>query len=139
MSANELLMKTVIEAWGKADLSPARAALHDDVVWKSASTRQNEKFLFGGEYRGRAAVIALLSKISTAYYFQSYTAKEIISRGEIVWGLFDAIGTYAPNHDKTGRPIHFETVFRWRVRDGMIIEAQTFFDTALLLSQQGDL
>src|SRR5690349_19109679 len=118
MNANELLMKTVIEAWGKADLAPARAALHDDVVWMSASTVQNGKFLFGGEYKGRAAVIALLSKISTAYYFQSYTAKDIISSGEIVWGRFDVIGSYAPAHGKPRKPLRFESAFRWRVRDG---------------------
>src|SRR5690349_2556866 len=37
-------MKTVIEAFGHADLSLLMAALHDDVVWKSAATARGHPF-----------------------------------------------------------------------------------------------
>ncbi|MBV8976976.1 MAG: nuclear transport factor 2 family protein [Alphaproteobacteria bacterium] len=134
-------MKTVLEAWGEADLEPARAALDDAVVWKSASTYAQGVFSFGGVYSGKANVIALLSKISTTYYFRSCRAKEIVSRGERVWGLFDCEGSFIPVHggEAERRPIAFEIAFRWRIRDGRILEAQTFFDTAALLAQQGEI
>lgn len=133
-------MKTVVEAWGEADLGPVRAALDDNVVWKSASSCKDGVFRFGGVYRGKSDVIALLALLSTNYFFQRYSAREIISSGEIVWGLFDSHGTYIPSggRDEDRRPIHLETAFRWRIRDGKILEAQSFFDTAALLVQQGD-
>jgi hypothetical protein len=48
MTPSEQLMKTAVEAWGNADLRPLKDALHQDVVWKSASTVENGAFLFGG-------------------------------------------------------------------------------------------
>jgi ketosteroid isomerase-like protein len=133
-------MKTVVEAWGQADLDPVRAALDDDVVWKSASTCKDGVFRFGGVYRGKSSVLALLALLSTNYFFQRYAMKEIISRGDIVWGLFDTDGVFIPTggRDEDRRPIRFETAFRWRIRDGKILEAQSFFDTAALLVQQGN-
>ncbi|MBV9904380.1 MAG: nuclear transport factor 2 family protein [Alphaproteobacteria bacterium] len=134
-------MKTVLEAWGQADLGPGREALDENVVWKSAASYDGHQFVFGGEYRGKAAVLAFLSRLSTRYFFQHYAAKELISKGEIVWGLFDALGTYLPPGGSAldRRPIEFEAACRWRVRDGKILEAQSFFDTAALLMQQGTL
>ena len=141
MSPAEQLMKTVIEAWGEADVGPVRDALHENVVWKSGSSCDDNGFVFGGEYRGRDNVIALLSRISTKYYFQRYTAREIVSNGEIVWGLFDIKGSYLQpgGRERDRKLINFESAFRWRIRDGKIVEAQTFFDTAALLVQQGAL
>jgi ketosteroid isomerase-like protein len=140
VNPGELLMKTVVEAWGQADLEPVRAALDENVVWKSASTCKDGVFRFGGVYRGKSNVLALLALLSANYFFQRYTMKEIISRGEIVWGLFDTDGAYIPTggSDEDRKPIHFETAFRWRIRDGKILEAQSFFDTAALLVQQGN-
>ena len=139
MSAAEKLMKTVIEAWGEADFGPIRDALDENVVWKSGSSGGDTGLVFGGEYKGRDNVVALLSRLSTTYYFRRYLAREIISSGEIVWGLFDVTGSYRPpgGRDSDRRPIKFESAFRWRIRDGKILEAQTFFDTAALLVQQG--
>ena len=134
-------MKTVLEAWGQADLGPAYDAFDENIVWKSASTNEGGVFHFGGIYKGRTQVIALLSQLSTTYYFQRYVAKEIISKSEIVWGLFEAHGTYIPSGGcaSSGKPISIETAFRWRIRNGKILEAQSFFDTAALLAQQGQL
>ena len=134
----EQLMKTVIEAWGQADLRPLFDALDENIVWKSASTARIGALRFGGEYRGRVSVVELLSSLSTTFYFARYTAKEIISKGEVVWGLFDAVGTYIPvgSTDRTRNPLTFETAIRWRIRNGKILEAQNFYDTAAMLAQQ---
>jgi hypothetical protein len=139
MSPSEYLMKSVLEAWGEANLEPARAALAENVIWKTASSGQGNLFSFGGVHSGREAVLAHLYKLSISYYFQRYAAKEIISQGEIVWGLFDVSGSYLPpgGRQQDRKPITFENAFRWRVRDGKILESQSFFDTAGLLVQQG--
>ena len=141
MSPAEKLMKSVIEAWGEADLGPIREALDENVVWKSGSSGDDTGLVFGGEYKGRDNVVALLSRLSTKYYFRRYLAREIISSGEIVWGLFDVTGSYLQpgGRERDRKSIKFESAFRWRIRDGKILEAQTFFDTAGLLAQQGAL
>jgi len=141
MTPEEQLMKTVIEAWGEADVGPVREALDENVIWKSASSCDNGTFRFGGVYLGRANVLTLLSTLSTSYFFRRYVAKEIVSRGEIVWGLFDVDGSYVPPgvHEIERKLIQFEIAFRWRIHNGKILEAQSFFDTAALLIQQREL
>jgi len=132
-------MKDALEAFGRADVGPIFAALDDNVVWKSAALETRSKFRFGGEYRGRENVVALLSKISTAYFFSECETREVVSKGEIVWGHFLFRGRYAPvGTDRIPLPIVLEMALRWRIRDGRIVEAQTFFDTAGLLTQQGE-
>jgi ketosteroid isomerase-like protein len=139
MTPEEKLMKMVIEAWGQADVNPAYEIIDENIIWKSASTHKNGQFSFGGVYTGKTEVIAHLSKLSTNYFFQRYAAKEIISKGDIVWGLFDTYGSYIPSGSRERKAINFETAFRWRVRDGKVVEVQTFFDTAALLAQQGQI
>ena len=139
MNPQELLIKRVVEAWGQADTGPIHEALHDKVIWKSASTMKNRRFRFGGVYVGRAEVISHLSKLSTAYFFSGYEANEIISRGEIVWALFNVRGAYQKPGSRVPQKIEFETAFRFCVRDGKIVEGQVFFDTLALLAQQGEL
>ena len=139
VTPQELLIKRVVEAWGQADIGPIRDALHDEVIWKSASTMKSRRFRFGGTYMGRAEVISHLSKLSTAYFFSGYDAKEIVSRGEIVWALFNVRGIYRQPGSAVPKKIDFETAFRFCVRDQKIIEGQVFFDTLALLAQQGEL
>lgn len=136
MTPSEELMKTCIEAWGQGDLAPVRAALHDDVLWISAATEWDDQLRSGGVHRGRAKVIALLAKIATGYFNTACKAKEIVSSGEIVWGLFDFRARYTGAAGKADKTVQTEMAFRWRVREGKIIEAQTFFDTAGMLAQQ---
>jgi ketosteroid isomerase-like protein len=134
------MMKRVVEAWGHADLRPLFEVLGDDVIWKSGSTTKIGPFPFGGEYRGRDRVVELLARLSATYNFGSYKAKEIVSSGEVVWGLFEVQGFYAPlDSSEANKPVHFEIAMRWRVKNGKVIESSTYFDTAKLLMQQGQL
>lgn len=140
MTPEERLMENVVQAWGQADVGPLLAVLDDNVVWKSASLAGEGRFRFGGVYRGREDVIGLISKVSTAYFFSSCETKEVVSKGDVVWGHFVFRGVYAPIGGRKVRvPIVLEQVFRWRLRDGKIVESQSFFDTLHLLAQQGDL
>jgi len=136
----EALMRKIAAAFEQADLQPLFDAVDDETVWKSAAGSKNH-FRFGGEYKKRAGVIDVTSHISTSYYFWHFKPKEIISHGEIVWGLFDVEADYKPADKPRQRPkyVFFECALRWRVRDNKIIEHQAFFDTASLLAQQGEL
>jgi ketosteroid isomerase-like protein len=131
-------MRDVVMAFENGNLRPFFDALDDDIVWRSASSRKSDALIFGGEYVGRAAVIALISKLLTAYCFREYRPRDISSKGEIVWGLFDVEGTYLPfgEPELNRRSIAFQSALCWRVRDGRIVECKSFFDTAGLIAQQ---
>ncbi len=138
MGAEELMV-TVTAAFERSDLRPLLAALDDDIVWKSAS-RVGGPFSFQGDYLTRSGVVEVLSNISRDYTFQSMKPREVVAKGDVVWGLFDA----AVRFDRKGtidepRTVALEIAIRWRVRDGKIVEHQAFFDTAHLLLQQGSL
>jgi len=62
-----------------------------------------------------------------------------VSSGDVVWGIFQITSTYAPvnNPNAVRKPVNWEMAMRWRVRNGKIVDAQAFFDTAGLLVQQG--
>ena len=130
------LMRTIAAAFEQSDLQPLLDALHDDVIWKSAS-KEEGLFSFHGEYRNRSGVLEVLSNISKDYTFHHMKPKEIVASGDVVWGCFDA----AVRYDAKGTAaktafVELEIAIRWRLKDGKIIEHQAFFDTAHLLMQQ---
>ena len=135
-------MRHVVESFEQTDLEPLIEALHDDVVWKSASKQENV-FRFGGNYYSKLGVLDALSHILMDYTIHHMRPREITASGNVVWGLFDVELDYdAKGLDPVGnsdqsKAIELEVVIRWRLRDGKIIEHQSFFDTASLLIQQG--
>ena len=135
--APEELMESVTRAFGKADLRPLFESLHHEVVWKSASDL-NGPFRFSGEYHSVVGVQEVLSKLFTRYVFKRLDAKEIVAKGDTVWGLFDAEVDCLPLADSSQPPrrIPFEMAVRWRIKDGKIIEHRAFFDTASFLAKQ---
>jgi ketosteroid isomerase-like protein len=139
----EELMRHIIESFERTDLEPLIEALHDDVVWKSASKQENV-FRFGGDYYNKLGVLDALSDILMDYTVHHIRAREIVSVGDVVWGLFDveldydnARGMDAIGKSEQSRAVELEVAIRWRIKEGKIIEHQSFFDTASLLIQQG--
>jgi ketosteroid isomerase-like protein len=133
----EQLMRGVVAAFAMSDLRPLLNALHDDVVWRSASRHQGP-FSFGGNYESRAKVIEVLSNISKDFTFLHMNPREIVSSDDIVWGLFDVGLRYdAKGEAVDAATIDLEMAIRWRIKDSKIIEHQAFFDTAHLLMRQG--
>lgn len=138
----EELMRKVIAGFEKSDLQPLLDALHDDVVWKSASKKPG-MFRFGGNYQTKLGVIEALSQISMDYTVQHMWPKEITTCGDVVWGLFDVETAYDPmdpdpmaaSTSAQEKMIQLEMAIRWRLKDGKIIEHQSFLDTALLLAK----
>ena len=134
--SGEELMRTVMAAFQVSDLRPLLAALHDDVVWKSAS-KEKGFFSFQGDYRNKSGIMEVLSNIANDYTFHHMTPKEILAVGDVVWGYFD-VGLRFNAKGKTPRPktVELEMAIRWRLKDGKIIEHKAFFDTVYLLTHQ---
>jgi ketosteroid isomerase-like protein len=131
------LMRKVAAGFEKSDLQPLLDAIHEDIVWKTAS-KQEGVFRFDGAYKNRPGVLDVLSKISMDYTFHYLRPKEILAVGDVVWGHFDASLSFDPKGKGDGaKNVKLEMAFRWRLKDGKIIEHQGFFDTASLLIQQG--
>ena len=131
------LMRKVAAGFEKSDLQPLLDAIHEDIVWKTASKQQGV-LRFDGEYKNRPGVLEVLSKISMDYTFHYLRPKEILAVGDVVWGHFDASVSFAPkDKDGPGKNVTLEMAIRWRLKDGKIIEHQGFFDTASVLIQQG--
>jgi ketosteroid isomerase-like protein len=139
-STPEALMRRVTKGFAANDTRPLMEVIDDKTVWKSASAPSGP-FQFGGAYRGRAGIAQVTSSIFSSYTFHRFEAKEIVERGEIAWGLFEVEGSYHPQKDRNrpAFPFRYECALRWRVRNGKLIEYQSFFDTASLLHQQGEL
>jgi ketosteroid isomerase-like protein len=135
MAAETALMRKVAKAFEQSDLKPLFESVADDIVWKSGAAREGP-FIFGGTYVGRLGVVEVTSRISTGYVFRQFSPKEIVSSGDIVWGLFDVAGDYVTARGRTRRPFRLEFAIRWRVQRGKIVEHQSFFDTHSLLQQQ---
>ena len=132
------LMRTIASAFAHSDLQPLLNVLHQDIVWKSASN--NPIFSFHGEHKGLTGVREVLANVAKDYTFHALTVKEIVSSGDVVWGLFDAVLSYDPKgKGVVPQLVELEMAIRWRLKDGKIIEHSTFFDTAHLLIQQGRL
>jgi ketosteroid isomerase-like protein len=135
----EELMRVVTAAFAVGDMRPLLAAVHKDIVWKASSPNAN-LFRFGGVHERRTGVMEVTGKLASEYVFRRLDAKEIVAKGDMVWGLFDVELRYQPVGNKRSYPdLEFEMAIRWRLKDGKVIEHQAFFDTAALLIQRGDL
>ena len=133
------LMRKVVAGFEKSDMGPLVAAMHDEIVWKSANQHDN-LFRFNGEYKTRARVIERLTDLFQNYTFHRFEPIEIIASGDIVWGHFDVVLSFDPKGSGiVSKHVDLEIVIRWRLKDGKIIEHQSFFDTASLLIQQTQL
>lgn len=129
-------MRRVAAAFEKADLRPLLAAIDENIVWKSASTVDGA-FPFGGIYNRQIGVVQVTSQIGTRYAFTRFAPTEILSQGEIVWGLFGIEGDYLTRTGhRSGKAFKIDCAIRWRVRDGRVIEHQAFFDTNALRLQE---
>ena len=130
-------MRTTVAAFEKSDLQPLFNAIHEDIVWKTASSQEG-LFRFGGEYKNRTGLLLILATRSNDCTFYRFYPKEVIANGDIAWGHFDVGLFFDPKSaGELKRHITLEMAIRWRLKDDKIIEHQSFFDTNSLLVQQG--
>src|SRR5215472_4933900 len=86
--SNETFMCGVLDALANGHEQVLLDAVHDEVVWK-LSTTQKGFFPFGGAYKGRAGMEQALAEVSKRCVCRHFEPREVVSKGEIVWGLFD--------------------------------------------------
>jgi ketosteroid isomerase-like protein len=135
----EELMRVVTAAFETGDLRPLLSAVHPEIVWKAASPHTS-LFRFGGVHHRREGVLDVTAQIAMDYVFRKFKPREIVAKGDIVWGLFEVEAVFEFQNGKPGpKPVELEIAIRWRLKDGKIIEHQAFFDTASLLAQRGEL
>jgi len=135
MQAAEILMRQIVKAFENGDLRPLFDSIDENgIVWKSGSA-QGGPFRFGGSYAKRGGVVEVTSQLATGWSFQCFKPKEIVSKGNVVWGLFEVAGEFRPDGDGAARPFEYECALRWRVQGGKIVEHQAFFDTYELFRQ----
>ena len=109
----------------------------ENIVWKSAATTKTAALRFGATYSKRTGIIEVTSEVAARYVFRSFRPREIVAKGDIVWGLFEVAGDYLPGGvpSYSDRPFAFECAIRWRLCGSKIVEHQAFFDTATLSHQ----
>lgn len=133
------LMCNVVAGFEKSDMGPLLAAMHDEIVWKSAR-RYDALFRSSGVYKTRPKVIEVLTDLFQNYQFHRFEPNEIVAIGDVVWGHFDVGLSFGPKGSGiASKNVDLEIAIRWRLQEGKIIEHQSFFDTASLLIQQTQL
>jgi ketosteroid isomerase-like protein len=130
--SNRELMLSVMRAFKEGDLAPLFAAIHPDIVWQTHAPR--EFFRFGGVYHGAAGMKEYTALLFSRYHYTRIAPRAVTAQGDHVWGLFEVEAQHIPS----GRYVKSELVMRWTVKDGRITEHHSFFDTAGVLLQQGD-
>jgi ketosteroid isomerase-like protein len=126
-------MESVTRAFKEGDTRPLLDAIDDDVVW--IETAPAEFFRFGGTRLKRTGLTEALAYVFASYLFRRFEPVEIVTAGDVVWGLFRVEAVHRP----TGKPVNCDYATRWRMRNGKIVEHQGFYDTATVLMQQGQL
>jgi ketosteroid isomerase-like protein len=130
--SNKNLMLSVVRAFKEGQVEPLFAAVGHNVVWKTNAPP--EFFRFGGTRIGHAEVKAHVSLVFAQYHFVRFEPKVILTQGEMVLGQFEVEAF----HQRTGRTVKCDISLRWTIRNGKIAEHTSFFDTAGVLLQQGD-
>lgn len=119
------LVQRVTEAFESSDFAPLLEHLDENVVWKAAQ-RIPGSLRSAGIYRGRSGVLQVTSEILMSVTFARLRPIEIVSEGEIVWGLFETV--VVPR--KGSARIAYETALRFRIRNQRFLEISSYFDTA---------
>ena len=130
--SNKTLMLSVIRAFREGDTAPLFAALSLQIVWKSNAPR--EFFRSGGESSGLVEMKARIAGIFAQYHFVRFDPTAIVTQGDTVIGQFEVEAF----HQRSGKTVKTDMSIRWTVRHGKIMQHQSFFDTAAVLLQQGD-
>ncbi len=108
----------------RADLCALESLLDPDIIWRLAAGLP-----YGGEYRGRGAVLRGVFGALAAYWIEISTHPErfIGASDEVV-----VLGRYRGRGRATGARVDVPFAHVWRVRDGRAIAFEQFTDTATI-------
>ena len=130
--SNKNLMLSVVRAFKEGLVEPLFAAISQNVMWRTNAPPAF--FRFGGTRLGQAEVKAHVSLVFAQYHFIRFEPKVTLTQGEMVLGQFEVEAF----HQRTSRTVKCDISLRWTIRNGKIVEHHSFFDTAGVLLQQGD-
>lgn len=129
---NKELVRRFIAAYVQRDHATALELLGENVIWTLHALPGH--FRFGGRWEGMTRVRQGLSMVAADYTIHRYDIVHIVGEGDTVW----TTSRLAATHRMTERPVDFEIAARWKIRDGKIVAATEYFDSATVLTQQGD-
>jgi ketosteroid isomerase-like protein len=129
---NKDLMLSVVRAFKDSDTAPLFAAMSPYIEW--TSNTPEDFFRFSGICTGLAEVKARVALIFSQYHFVRFQPTAIVTQGDMVLGQFEVEAF----HQRSGKTVQTGMSIRWTVRSRKIVAHESFFDTATVLLQQGD-
>lgn len=115
------------DAWDHGDLERMLGALADDVEWVMPGTADVVPHL--GRHEGRDAVAKLMQSIADHEELLGFERHDVLAKGNLVVVL----GHERLRVKSTGAPCAFDLVHVFELEGGKIVQAQTYFDAALLV------
>jgi hypothetical protein len=121
--ANERMIRSVYEAFGRGDVPAILGMLADDVDWYDPGPPE---VTHAGRYRGRDDVGRFFSKVGESLDIEAFQQTEFIAKGDRVIVL----GSIRAKVKQTGLVYDSEFAMSWTLRDGRITKWQVYEDTA---------
>ncbi|AZO74243.1 MAG: nuclear transport factor 2 family protein [Mesorhizobium sp.] len=122
------LVSNFYDAYANRDIRGALANCADDVefIWVADPKHSH----YAGAARGKDEFLARLMALNSEFEYRSYKPLEIIDGGDKVAAQVEIHLT----RRSTGEEVVFRTANFWTIRDGQIVEAVEYYDTALAAS-----
>lgn len=127
---NKAAVVKALSKYGK-DPSAVIDIASDKIVWTINAPKGF--YPFAGTQRGKKAVTASMGKIAGGYKFKSYKVVDAVADGDQVWTHAQVRLLQMP--DK--RPVAFDIMARWTLKNGKVTKYDEYFDTAGVLVQEG--
>jgi len=124
---NVKTIRSVYDAFGRADLAAILDAVADDVDWSSSV--DSDEVPWWGERHGKDAVADFFVQLAGATELDEFTPLEIIGDGDTVL----AVVRYRVTAKTTGRRATMLLQHYWRFRDGKIAYYRGAEDSLLTL------
>lgn len=124
-------LRQVLGAYSEGKLEPLLNIFHEDIDWLSNAPESH--YRFGGRHKGKPALREGLSFLANEYTIHSYTVRELIGEGDVIWTTCDVSAT----HRATATRVSAVLASRWKFEGEKVIAFTEYFDTAGVLVQEG--
>jgi ketosteroid isomerase-like protein len=124
---NVMMVKSMYEAFGRADIAGVIAALDPQVEWLEA-----ENFIYadGNPFIGPQSVLeGVFMRLGSEWEGFSVSPKEILDAGDTIISH----GYYSGTYKKNGKSVRAQFAHMFTIRDGKVTKFQQYTDTAQFL------
>jgi ketosteroid isomerase-like protein len=130
---NVQIVQQLYAAFSQGDLAAALETLSEEVEWQEPGPA--EILPWAGTFRGREQVAQLMRRFSTVATVEQFGIQETIAQGDKVV----VVETQRAYAKASGRPLRDDAIRVFTLRDGKIVKASAYEDTALLVAaMRGD-